>query len=247
MSLLDKVKLEHTLGIFSKTTDSSFVEAAGYANLDFIILDQEHGSVTLETLHNHIRAAKVSKITSIVRVKGIDTNAIGSALDAGADGVQVPNITTAAQAQKAVSAARFYPLGNRGVCRFVQAANFGEKNSDTYFEEANKKIVVLQVEGLEGINNLDAILEVNGFDILFIGPYDLSQSIGKPGQISSPEVLDLITEITAKAKEKNITLGVFCDTPENYELFKNHGFKYIAYSVDVNLFIQSIKKIKHET
>lgn len=246
MSLLKKIKQEHVLGIFSKTIDSSFVEAAGYAGLDFVILDQEHGSISLETLHNHVRAAEISGITSIVRVKGVDANAIGSALDAGADGVQIPNITTAIQAEEAVKSARFYPMGTRGVCRFVRAANFGEKERNSYFAEANQKIVVLQVEGQEGVENLDSILEVKGFDILFIGPYDLSQSVGKPGQVNSSEVLELMNEIAIKAKAKNIALGVFCDTPENYDLFKSKGFKYIAYSVDVNLFVERIKGIRNE-
>ena len=91
-------------GVFSKTTDSAFVEAAGIAGLDFIILDMEHGPATLETMHHHVRAAKMTKMLSIIRVKGVDVHAIGSALDTGADGVQVPNISTAAQAVEAIKA-----------------------------------------------------------------------------------------------------------------------------------------------
>lgn len=246
MSFLEKMKNQPVLGVFSKTTDSAFVEAAGIAGLDFIILDCEHGPITSETLHNHVRAAKLTNINSIVRVKNLDTHAIAAALDTGAIGVQVPNINTAQQAKEAVEAARFHPLGNRGVCRFVRAASFGTQDKSEYFSNANQSVVILQVEGLEGVNNLDAILDIPGFDILFIGPYDLSQSVGKPGEVSSIEVLALMRDIAKKARAKNIILGTFCDTLENSKLLQKEGFTYIAYSVDVNIYIQALKNLIRE-
>ncbi|WP_311946897.1 HpcH/HpaI aldolase family protein [Halomonas piscis] len=244
MSLLEKMYSRSTVGIFSKTTDSAFVEAAGLAGLDFIILDTEHGPASLETLHNHVRAAQLTAMHPIVRVKGIEAHAIGSALDTGAAGVQVPNINSAAQAREAVQAARFHPVGSRGVCRFVRAANFGEKDKASYFQEANQAVVILQVEGLEGVSNLDAILDVPGFDVLFVGPYDLSQSVGKPGEVDALEVVALMREIAEKAKAKDVLLGAFCDTPENAELLKKQGFQYLAYSVDVNLFISALVNMR---
>ena len=243
MALLDKLKVTAAIGIFSKTTDSAFVEAAGIGGLDFIILDTEHGPASLETLHQHVRAARLTSMEAIVRVKGVEAHAIGSALDTGAAGVQVPNISNAAQAKAAVEAARFYPKGSRGVCRFVRAAHYGSQEKSHYFQEANKSIVVLQVEGLEGVNNLDAILEVPGFDVLFVGPYDLSQSVGKPGEVDAPEVIALMREIAGKAKAKGVLLGAFCDTPINAKLLRNEGFSYIAYSVDVNIFLEAIKNL----
>jgi 4-hydroxy-2-oxoheptanedioate aldolase len=174
----------------------------------------------------------------------VDSNAIGSALDAGAAGVQVPNINTADQAKSAVQAARFHPGGSRGVCRFVRAAKFGSMPRAEYFKEANRQLLVLQVEGLEGVKNLDAILDVPGFDVLFVGPYDLSQSVGKPGEINAPEVRELVGVIAAKAKKKGILLGSFCDTPENARFLAGNGFAYIAYSVDVNIFLDGCARLK---
>jgi len=229
-----------TTGIFSKTIDSAFVEAAGYAGLDFIILDTEHGPANWESIHNHVRAAKMTSMASVVRVKGLDSHAISSALDSGADGVQVPNITTAEQAANAVKAARFYPLGQRGVCRFVRSANFGGSNKTTYFQEENQKILILQVEGLEGVRNIDGILDVPGFDVLFIGPYDLSQSAGKPGEIDAPEVLTLINEISIAAKSAGKLLGIFCDTPNALKRYRDMGISYLSYSVDISLFSDAI-------
>lgn len=232
------------IGIFSKTTDSNFIEALGPAGLDFVILDQEHGPITLETLHNHVRAARCGRIKSVVRVRGVDANAIGAALDAGADGVQVPNIATPQQARDAVAAARFHPMGQRGVCRFVKAAHFGSVPKEEYFKEANTKLVVLQVEGKEGIANLDAILEVQGYDILFVGPYDLSQSLGIPGQIDHPQMKETMTEVAQKAQSKGKQLGTFADSLETARALQQAGFDYLAYSVDVNIFLEAAREIK---
>lgn len=234
------------IGIFSKTTDSNLIEALGYSGMDFVILDQEHGPITNETLHNHIRAAKVSGINSIVRVKGVDANAIGSALDSGADGVQVPNISTAREAKKAVNAAKFYPKGSRGVCRFVKAAEFGSTPKENYFGEANEKMLILQVEGKEGIDNLDEILDVEGFDVLFVGPYDLSQSIGIPGQVDHPKMDVLMNEVSEKAKSKGKRLGTFADSIKTARKLYSKGFEYLSYSVDVNIFLEAAKSIKRE-
>lgn len=242
-----KISHEACLGIFSKTTDSNFVEAAGYAGLDFIILDMEHGPASFDKMHDHTRAAVLSGLLPIIRVEGVDAHAIGSALDAGALGVQVPNISTAEQAVEAVKAAKFYPKGMRGVCRFVKSANYGSKPKEGYFDDANQTMVILQVEGVEGINNLDKILEVSGFDVLFIGPYDLSQSIGKPGQVDSQEVLALMQEVAEKASAKGILLGAFSDNLVRNKSLVGEGFNYIAYSVDVNIYLEACHLIKSST
>lgn len=243
MSLLSQMKAGTAVGIFSKTLDSAFVEAAGLAGLDFIILDTEHGPASLETLHNHVRAARLTAMHPIIRVKGAEAHAIGSALDTGAAGIQVPNINTAEQAREAVHAARFYPTGRRGVCRFVRAAHFGSQDRAEFFAEANRSVLILQVEGLEGVSNLDSILDVPGFDVLFIGPYDLSQSVGKPGEVDSTEVIALMREIARKARLKGILLGAFCDTHQIAMILRSEGFSYVAYSVDINIFFEALKNI----
>lgn len=230
-------------GVFSKALDSAFVEAAGLGGLDFIILDNEHGHASLETIHNHVRAAELGSVAPIIRVKGLDAHAIGAALDSGAAGVQVPNIETAEQAAAAVRAARFHPLGARGVCRFVRAAQYGSRERGDYFSGANDGVLVLQVEGLEGVANLDAILDVPGFDVLFVGPYDLSQAAGLPGQIDAPEVLALIDEVAGKARARGKALGIFCDTREALARWREQGIAYVAYSVDVSIFREAISQL----
>lgn len=232
------------VGLFSKSTDSAFVEAAGYGGMDFIILDMEHGPASLETMHHHVRAAAMAGMASVIRASGLDAHAIGSALDTGADGVQVPNINTAEQARQAVEAARFHPLGQRGVCRFVRGARFGTQPKADYFAAANEATLVLQVEGSEGVRNLDRILEVEGFDVLFVGPYDLSQSVGLPGQVDAPEVIRLIEEIARKATEKGILLGAFSDQVARSRDLLDAGFRYLAHSVDVNVFAEACQRLR---
>lgn len=231
-------------GIFSKTLDSAFVEAAGHAGLDFIILDTEHGLASWETIQNHIRAATFTEMAPIVRVRGLDSHAIAAALDSGAAGVQVPNITNADQAAEAVAAARFHPLGRRGVCRFVRAARYGDADKALYFKKANEALLVLQVEGTEGVGNIDSILSIPGYDVLFVGPYDLSQSAGCPGEVEAPKVLALIDRVANAASASGKILGIFCDTPSSLERYRSMGISYLSYSVDISLFREALATLK---
>ena len=107
----------------------------------------------------------------------------------------------------------------------------------------NEKVTILQIEGQEGIDNIDDILTVDGIDVLFIGPYDLSQSLGVPGEIDNPLVEEKMLEIVDKCKEKNVTVGTFVDTPENAVKWKRLGIKYISYSVDMGIFYEAMTDI----
>ena len=243
MNFSDKLTSQQCLGIFSKTSDSCFIEAAGQSNLDFIIIDSEHGTANFKTIQYHVNALKNTRTAGIVRVSELSKHEIGSVLDAGADGVQIPNISRREEAELAVSYARFYPEGERGVCRFVKAANYGAKPIDEYILDENKKTLILQVEGLTGVDNINEILSVKGFDIVFVGPYDLSQSAGVPGDVGSEKVFNLILKIIESAKKHNKHVGIFCDNEILLRKYMSLGFRYIAYSVDVDLFRRSIQSI----
>jgi 4-hydroxy-2-oxoheptanedioate aldolase len=234
------------IGIFSKTIDSGIIEAAGYAGLDFIILDQEHGPSSLHTLHNHVRAAKLTGMKSFVRVPSNLPHYIGAALDTGADGVQIPNVSSYEEAMRAVKATRFHPKGMRGVCRFVRAANYGIQDKESYFSYENTKKIILQVEGKEGVAALERMLSIDDFDVLFVGPYDLSQSVGYPGQINHPEVEKLIVQVADMVKASGKRLGTFADNLNTAIHLKNTGFDFIAYSVDIALFAEKIQSIKQD-
>lgn len=225
-------------GVFMKTQDPMFVEIQGIADFDFTILDTEHGPGDVTEQQNNIRASLVRNMLPIVRVNEISESAIGKALDIGALGVQVPQIENAEQAKEAVRLSRFYPYGERGVCRFVRAADYSAKDRDEYFQESKDLVVILQLEGVEAIRNIDEILEVEGIDIIFIGPYDLSQSLGVPGDIKNPKVLNEMMKIIDKAKAKNIVVGTFTDDFEMVLKWKKLGVQYISYSTDSGLFYE---------
>jgi len=240
----EKLKRGAVVGPFMKTSDPAFVEAAGYAGMDFAILDMEHGPVGIETMQNNIRAAQLSGLLPVVRVPAVSEEAIGKALDIGAAAIQAPQITSADDAEKAVALAKFYPSGERGVCRFVRAAHYSNLERVAYFKMANEALVIIQLEGETAIQNLDAILAVEGIDIIFIGPYDLSQSLGVPGDVTNPIVIEQMKKIVKAARAKDIIVGVFSDTLQTAKMWKDAGVRYISYSVDVGIFSEACAGLK---
>lgn len=234
---------ECVYGVFMKTGDPMFVEAASLGGFDFVILDTEHGPVSIENQQNNIRAAEARGAVPIIRLKDSGENTIGKALDIGAYGIQVPQINSAADAEKIVKFAKFYPYGMRGVCRFVRAADYSAMDRYEYFENSKNILIILQLEGVKAIENLDEILEVEGVDILFIGPYDLSQSLGIPGQVNNPLVVEEMKKIVERARKKNKVIGTFVDTPEDLIMWRNLGVKYLSYSVDVGIFLDACRDL----
>ena len=172
---------------------------------------------------------------------------ITKALDIGAQGVQVPQINNEQSARNVINAARFSPSGNRGVCRYVRAAEYSKKNKNDYFEDSNKNtLIIIQIEGKKGLENIDSILQVEGIDIVFIGPYDLSQSMGVPGQTNHPKVLEAMKMITEKANHYNKIVGTFIETPSDLKIWKDLGLLYLSYKVDVGIFYDACYNIYNE-
>ena len=229
-------------GPFMKTGDPMFVEAVGIAGFDFVILDTEHGPLEIESQQNNVRAAEARQTVPIIRLKDKAENTIARALDIGAAGIQVPQINSAKEAEDVVKYAKFYPYGMRGVCRFVRAADYSNTDRYEFFESSKDVIVIIQLEGIDAIKNIDEILKVDGVDIIFIGPYDLSQSLGVPGQVNNPIVVDAMKEIVAKAKAANKVIGCFVDTIDDLNMWKSIGVQYLSYSVDIGIFLDACKK-----
>lgn len=232
------------IGPFMKTCDPAFVEASGWAGMDFVILDMEHGPISIQSMQNNIRGAQVAGVLPVVRVPSITEEAIGKALDIGAAAIEIPQISNAEDAQKAVKLAKFYPDGERGMCRFVRAANYSMAAKEEYFAKANETMVIAQLEGTEAIQNMDEIFDVPGIDIVFIGPYDLSQSLGVPGQTTHPAVVEAMKKIIKSAKERGMAVGTFTDSAETMKMWMDAGVQYISYSVDVGIFAEACKSIR---
>lgn len=239
----EKIKNEPVIGPFSKTEDPAIIEAMGYAGMDFVILDLEHGPNTVSSLQHLICAAEISNILPIVRVKENAPHLIGEVLDIGAGGIQIPQIKNAEDVHEVMKYAKFAPEGMRGVCRYVRAANYSSMDRFQYFKESNEAVIVLQLEGQEALDNINDIIEIEGFDILFIGPYDLSQSLGFVGQTDHPLVKEMMAGIVKKCQQKSISVGTFVDTIEQAKYWKQLGIRYICYSVDVGIFYEKCREI----
>jgi 4-hydroxy-2-oxoheptanedioate aldolase len=178
------------VGVSVMIPSPQVVEMMGRLGFDWVLIDCEHGTISLESLELMIVAAEVSDTTPIVRPGSKDPHAILKAMDRGAMGVQVPHVNTAADARRVVESVKYHPLGKRGLAAATRPANYGFGLSLTdYVQEANRQtLVCVQLEEEEALRNMDEILQVEGVDVFFIGPSDLSQSMGYPGRTDAPEV-----------------------------------------------------------
>ena len=234
-------------GPFLKITDPAVVEIMGFAGFDFVIIDQEHGPISVQSAQNMIRAAESVNINPIIRVANNDESLILRALDIGAQGIEIPQINCKSDALRAVNSVKYSPQGDRGVCRYVRAANYSSMDKFKYFECANKEtMIIIHIEGVKGINNLDEILSVSGIDIVFIGPYDLSQSLGIPGKVNDSLVVEKMKEVVLKCKQHKIAVGTFADDVQTAKRWTSLGVQYMSFSVDVGILYEAGKGIINE-
>jgi 4-hydroxy-2-oxoheptanedioate aldolase len=235
---------KNVFGPFMKFTDPAAVEIMGFAGFDFVIIDAEHGPISMQNAQNMIRAAETANITPVIRVANNDEALILRALDIGAQGIEIPQINSKSQALKAVRSVKYAPQGERGVCRYVRAANYSSMNKFEYFKSANNEtMIIAHIEGVEGINNLDEILSVPGIDVIFIGPYDLSQSLGIPGEVNNPLVTEKMKEVVLKCKENKVSVGTFADDVKTAKFWVSLGVQYMSFSVDVGILCEASKQI----
>jgi 4-hydroxy-2-oxoheptanedioate aldolase len=227
-------------GPFLKFTDPAVVEIMGFSGFDFVIIDQEHGPISIQNAQNMIRAAESVNITPIIRVNKNEETAILRALDIGTQGIEIPQINNKDNAIQAVKAVKYSPQGERGVCRYVRPANYSSMQKFDYFRQANDEtMIIAHIEGIEGINNLDKILDVKGIDVIFIGPYDLSQSLGIPGDVSNKIVINKMEEVITKCKKREIAVGTFSDDVKTANFWVSLGIQYMSFSVDVGILYET--------
>jgi len=237
-------KGEFVVGPFMKSRDSAMVEIVGLAGFDFAILDMEHSALSIESVEDLIRMAQVRGIDSIVRVPEISESAISRPLDAGASGVLVPHVDTRKQAEDVVFLSKFSPLGERGMDVYARAADYSRLAKDIYLKQANKQtLLIIQIEGKKGVENLDDILMVKGLDAIFVGPYDLSQSLGVPGEIDHPRVIEKIKEVVGKVKKAGLSLGIYVDDVKTAKRWIDLGVQFIALLVDTVIFLQACQSL----
>lgn len=219
------------LAVFSILPRVEMIEAIALAGFDAVIIDLEHGPMGTGDLPHLVLAARAHGLAAIVRVRENNPSLIGGALDAGADGVLVPQIGSRREAEAVVAAARFAPEGERGANPWVRAAGFG--GGPDWFASANEKVAILvTIEGTDGIAAARSIIETPGLDGVFIGPVDLSNSLGVPGQINHPLVVAKSAEVIDLARERSMAVAMFAPTPEGAKIWLARGVTMAVVGVD---------------
>lgn len=232
-------------GIFIKCPQIEIIEICGIAKLDFVVLDMEHTPLGFNDLKPLLLAAEKHFLEIILRLPANKEEYFKWPLDIGFQHIQVPQIETEEDANFSIKNTFFYPKGYRGLCRFVRAADYSNKDKDDYIKDSNNNLkLTLQIEGKRGINNLDSILSTPDLDSIMIGPYDLSQSLGMPGDIWNEKVTNEMSKIIKKCKKSNIQVGTFTDSLEGIQFWKNQGIDFLQYASDMNLLLDLLKDIK---
>jgi 2-dehydro-3-deoxyglucarate aldolase len=231
-NLRAKLRHEPAIGSWVQLASPSVCEIMGSAGYDWIVIDMEHGEMGRESLGNMIRAIERTDCVPLVRVSEASRNNCRIAMDAGAAGIIVPDIRDEHQLRDVISWAAWPPAGNRGVgyCR----ANLFGKHFAEYRTESQQPFVVAQVEHYSGVDNLQEITMVAGLDGILIGPYDLSASLGVPGEFDSVEFRRYEENINRYLKNSKVPYGDHVVIPEKEELERriNKGQRFIAFGVD---------------
>ena len=234
-------------GTFALLGEPALVEIIGYAGFDFVVIDTEHSGNTTEQAGSLIRAAEIANITPIVRVTANAPELILRALDMGAGGILVPQVNTVAEARAAVRAARYAPLGERGLAGVVRAARYGFVPMQEYLAGANREtLVIIQVEHVDAVSNLDEILAVEGIDGIFIGPADLSQSMGCTGQFDNPELRHVIHSVIEKTRRTDKWAGIFCIDAADAEYWRKAGVQFVNIAAESMLFAAALRQLKKQ-
>jgi len=238
---------ELTIGSWITIGHPAIPEILGLAYFDWLVIDIEHTTIDLSTVQILISTIQANNMAALVRVSKNDGVEIKRVLDAGADGIIVPMINSAEDAKHAVEFAKYPPEGKRGVgLSRAQQYGFG---FESYKRWAEKHLVIIaQIEHIDGINNLNDIVKTKGIDGLIIGPYDLSGSLGIPGQYEEPIVKDALTRFREICKKSDISMGFHVIEPDSQQLQEkiNEGYNFLAFSTDF-LFLSSnvIRELKN--
>jgi 2-keto-3-deoxy-L-rhamnonate aldolase RhmA len=219
---------EPVFGVSVMIPSPQIVEMIAAAGFDWVLLDCEHGTLTIESVELMAMAAEASGITAIARPVSRSAEHILQVLDRGVMGVQVPHVNTAEDAREVLAAVKYHPVGRRGLAAGTRAAVYDAHGTlADYVKTANEAtLIAIQLEEQAAIGNIDELLKVDGIDVFFIGPSDLSQSMGHPGNPRAPAVAQAIETSFAKMRAAGRTPGTPA-TAENVREVLDKGVRYI--------------------
>ena len=227
-------KKEVTIGSWITLGHPSVAEIMANSGFDWLTVDMEHSAITLHQAQQLIQVIELSGVVPLVRVGENDPNLIKRVMDAGAHGVIVPMVNSKEDAEKAVRSVKYPPRGFRGV-GLARAQKYGADFEGYRKWNQKESVVIVQVEHIKAVENLEAILSVEGVDGFLIGPYDLSGSLGVPGQFDHPNVVAALKRVRDVSKKMNALSGFHVIPPDPAGVSKKirEGYRFIAYSLDI--------------
>ncbi len=205
-------------------------ELFALAGFDWLWLDLEHAPLSLDVVRQHLQAA-AGRVGTVVRVPWNDEVHIKQALDLGGDGIIVPQVKTADEARRAVAAAKYPPAGVRSV-GIARAQQYGMNHQDYVLTANDRVAVMLQIEHIDAVPHVADILAVPGVDAIVFGPYDLSASLGRPGQFAHPDVVAVIGELAAACNDRGMPWGAFAPDAASAKAHLARGATVIALGMD---------------
>ena len=242
-----KEKLESgqsVLGTFCTVPSVALCDVLASSEPDFIVIDCEHGPISFETAQGMVIACESQNVSPVVRVADLGAVDILKSLDIGAHAVQVPNITTAQNVRKVIEYYKYPPAGNRGFSPFTRAGEYSLDNAKKLTAQANRNVLtVVHIEGLSAIDHIEEILEIKELDIIFLGLFDISKSLGIPGEVEHPRVIKLLKDLTGKIDRASKIAGTIAMNARQMEEFLDWGLRYITYSVDCEVIRKTYRDI----
>lgn len=212
------------------------------AGFDWLAIDLEHSVITIREAEELIRVIDLSGAVPLVRLTSNSGDLIKRVMDAGAHGVIVPMVNTQEEAERAVAAVKYPPVGTRGI-GLARAQKYGA-GFDSYMQwQEDGSTVIVQIEHIDAVKNFRDILSVPGIDGFIIGPYDLSSSMGIPGEFSNPKFLSVMDQLKEASAEIEAVGGVHIIEPDPNQLEARvaDGYKFIAYSLDIRMLDQACR------
>lgn len=214
---------EPVYGMFISIPDPIIIEMIGYAEYDFVIIDHEHTSTSMETIENMIRTAELADITPLVRISSVDRTEILKVLDCGAQGIVIPNVNDKKEIELAIHYAYYHPIGMRSL-NSGRPGSFAKHSLTDYIAKANDEIIVVpMIESVEGINEREAILSLPNISFVLEGAADLSQSLAIPWETDHPEVQKNLEKLYLTSKQYNVPYALVSRNHQNHKKWAEIG------------------------
>lgn len=242
MQWLDKRQLSQNImaGTFLNLGSATSVEIAAQAGFDWLLLDFEHGSGSFSQLRAMLLACQAAQVAPIVRIRSIDPDTVKFVMDSGAAGIMFPYVSTAEEAEQAVRAIKYPPRGSRGVAGIIRATNYGQ-DWHAYFQEANERsLVVVQIETPQAVQCAEDIASVDGVDVLFVGPLDLSVNLGTPGEFDNHTFRESLKHVIAICDKCGKSAGIL-SKPGFVDEHRQMGFRFFALGSDSGAVVAGVR------